>query len=1393
LDSIKHTPRLEEIGVVFWLSEEMQMHTHSVPKENVFCGWKVLANRAVFILILVSITFPVILVPSVLFTSALPIRIESDFQAYLRSDEKASVEYELVNAYFNDYERPTQERVANKTSQEDSRRRDLQDEPHAIWREFLEVIYYCGESSDCTSIFSEKKLAVIRDFELEFESEIYDKFCAKMPPFESCVEADSILNFFYPTQLETGVLLDGNGDQLVSIDSVVTLIETTADAESGFWFLPRSFVTNGRNITIARSRFEFHFSSKVQFENFAKSEMLPFLESNAALGIPGEENVRVIWYNSNVNRIEIERLIVRDIRFGAISLLFVLVCMIIHSKSVFLSVIACYAIALSFPFTYIFYTVVLGNEVMMIFNFTSVFVLVGIGADDFAIFVDLWSQSRTLAGFKDSDRIRWTWRRAAGSTFVTSATTAASFLANLASAIQPIREFGQFMGILVIFNYLLIILLLPPALLIFDRYLFTMRICPTTNAVRQASRSIFSKSSGSDGSCSLPDYSGDIESAKESTRDGEGQLMDVDDSMVALVLDGEVGLQPHDAWKSSASKDNFDSQEEHRNHQRQHGILVRVLYNYVAPFACRFRFALLVFFIVLGATFSSLIAKRAELSDQLPEFFAAGTNLGALSELRTEYFSEATSLPSSTGEVQQAPICMDAQGNARLCPTTPTMAPSVPTTEAPFPTPEPVSPTSQPSVNPTTSEPSLSPTQPSARPSLGPIVHPPSSIAKPSGTPELVLIADATEILEFQGDFGPNQGYLSSEIDGLSTTSIDMCETPLGSVFQTLGVSFVLGPQDNQACDLDVKVGNARFYFPDLAVYFSIDEVSQYRGTVSSDVFGLGVSQETAITLASAPFFTFGPPLLVAASITNSTRKARRRVQQSQSALEILEDNEVGKAQIFEVATSLSVVILDYDIQEANSLATALENGSNVIDVEVDREVPLLTRSPTVAPTTTVPSQSPTTENPTTATPTLSPTTSHPVCECSGNGECAPSATIDEPVCRCFFGWLGESCNEVDPAISELSDDQVARVDINWLRSRVGDMLVVQTLMVDMCQAIINQTNLQFENQLSVRKVTRCLMMDFANWYRLEVSPDGFPFTDRNELVDQLLFYTTNVNPGYASNIVFDNSLSEIELIQMSVLTNIAELAPASEVGVYYAIWEDFVTSRDEHAIQTSFLWARTQTELAIIDGTLTAAVISLSCAFLAIFIFTKFNLTLALATILSIALVLTCLLGVLIGVMGRPFGAIEALSIIVLAGMSVDASLHIAHSYDHAKQTTMLGRAQQTLGQTGPSVLFGAITTAGAAAILGFCEIALFNDFGMVIALNTSFSLVIAFFFLLPALLVSSSLWKTIKRKFLQKTRHRGEKDLENESKIRQMAGSTAEAESVPRLVRTFSASSAA
>jgi hypothetical protein len=195
-------------------------------------------------------------------------------------------------------------------------------------------------------------------------------------------------------------------------------------------------------------------------------------------------------------------------------------------------------------------------------------------------------------------------------------------------------------------------------------------------------------------------------------------------------------------------------------------------------------------------------------------------------------------------------------------------------------------------------------------------------------------------------------------------------------------------------------------------------------------------------------------------------------------------------------------------------------------------------------------------------------------------------------------------------------------------------------------------------------------------------------------------------------------------------------------------------------AFHTSELWPRMFTEVAAVNGIVWAISIIGLTAFLAVFLFTT-SPRVAVCLISTISMALACVLAFFYMV-GYKLGIVEAVSISVLLGSSVDYSLHIADAYaeccleassnDTVAETGepslaairdaawRLRRrqqlAQEALGRIGGSVFHAAVTTFLSVICLVFCQVALFKQFGLVIASSVVSSIIVALF-VLPALLV--------------------------------------------------------
>merc|ERR1712151_217553 len=109
---------------------------------------------------------------------------------------------------------------------------------------------------------------------------------------------------------------------------------------------------------------------------------------------------------------------------------------------------------------------------------------------------------------------------------------------------------------------------------------------------------------------------------------------------------------------------------------------------------------------------------------------------------------------------------------------------------------------------------------------------------------------------------------------------------------------------------------------------------------------------------------------------------------------------------------------------------------------------------------------------------------------------------------------------------------------------------------------------------------------------------------------------------------------------------------------------------------------------------------------------------------IVNVICVIICLGGLLFGVMAQPFGAIEAVSLIIFVGLSVDYSLHVAESYSISTEETRYAKTQDALRRTGGALFGAAMTSVLACPPILTCTIKMFVQFGVIIISNMLLSL---------------------------------------------------------------------
>lgn len=181
-----------------------------------------------------------------------------------------------------------------------------------------------------------------------------------------------------------------------------------------------------------------------------------------------------------------EHLVFDDSRLFVIALVSILLVISIYTWSLVLSIVILVIICLSLCLSYTIYELIFNIPVFPFMNLLAVVISFGICSDNAMLFCKHWTlqketqvdQTETIVSEpnvnKDSnsekeilDRML---KRSIISTFVATLATACSFIISAISKVIAVRCFCIFATLSVITNYLLIIILLPPALIIDSRF-----------------------------------------------------------------------------------------------------------------------------------------------------------------------------------------------------------------------------------------------------------------------------------------------------------------------------------------------------------------------------------------------------------------------------------------------------------------------------------------------------------------------------------------------------------------------------------------------------------------------------------------------------------------------------------------------------------------------------------------------------------------------------------------------------------------------------------------------------------------------------------------------------------------------------------------------------------
>jgi predicted RND superfamily exporter protein len=105
--------------------------------------------------------------------------------------------------------------------------------------------------------------------------------------------------------------------------------------------------------------------------------------------------------------------------------------------------------------------------------------------------------------------------------------------------------------------------------------------------------------------------------------------------------------------------------------------------------------------------------------------------------------------------------------------------------------------------------------------------------------------------------------------------------------------------------------------------------------------------------------------------------------------------------------------------------------------------------------------------------------------------------------------------------------------------------------------------------------------------------------------------------------------------------------------------------------------------------------------------------------------------------VLNAGLGIIEALSLAIVVGLSVDYVIHLGHAYNHSILIGRYLRSRSALDTRASSVVSAGISSIGAISVLFFCDVQVFPSFAMIFVMLIGYSLLWSLIFFTSFLMV--------------------------------------------------------
>lgn len=283
-------------------------------------------------------------------------------------------------------------------------------------------------------------------------------------------------------------------------------------------------------------------------------------------------------------------------------------------------------------------------------------------------------------------------------------------------------------------------------------------------------------------------------------------------------------------------------------------------------------------------------------------------------------------------------------------------------------------------------------------------------------------------------------------------------------------------------------------------------------------------------------------------------------------------------------------------------------------------------------------------------------------------------------------------------------------------------------------------------NLLARANTTRCFMTDFRSWALDNYGVDSY---DMNKTYFYDRLHEFRKDSEYQNEIGFiDDDLKFATVEFTSTMENEEPMNGKQDVLDYILAFLGQVRGYSEcdscscdslmYTSPYAFVWMRS--EMGLVRGFYQGMFIAFPVAF-CVLMFATGNIFISFYAILSVLFIVFGVLGFANYGLHWDLGVAESIAGIIIIGFSVDYTVHLGHMYTDGEEqlgvTDRVSKFEHASREIVPTVVGGAITTAGAGCFMFFCQLQFFVKMAALIVSTILLSYVYSLGFFMSVLLV--------------------------------------------------------